>query len=177
VSAVRAPVLVLAVGNPSRGDDAIGPLLAERLEAAIAAGTTGTTGTWGPQVEVCCDAQLMVEHALDVVGRRAIIFVDAAASDPGRVAWAPVVPARGGLAVTTHSCSPGQLLRLVEGTLGEASPPSWLLSVGGHAFELGEPLHQETARALEVAWRRLVVELRALGVAVNDGDIREGGGA
>ena len=35
MSAVRAPVLVLAVGNPSRGDDAIGPLLAERLEAAI----------------------------------------------------------------------------------------------------------------------------------------------
>jgi len=171
MSAVRAPVLVLAVGNASRGDDAIGPLLAERLEAAIAMGTVG------PQVEVCCDAQLMVEHALDVVGRRAVIFVDAAASDPGRVAWAPVVPARGGLAVTTHSCSPGQLLRLVEGTLGEAPPPSWLLSVGGHAFELGEPLHDETARALEVAWRRLVVELRALGVAVNDGEARGVGGA
>jgi Ni,Fe-hydrogenase maturation factor len=29
-----APLLVLAVGNPSRGDDALGPALAERLEAA-----------------------------------------------------------------------------------------------------------------------------------------------
>ena len=29
-----APTLVFAVGNPSRGDDAVGPLLAARLEAA-----------------------------------------------------------------------------------------------------------------------------------------------
>lgn len=160
----RAPVLVLAVGNPSRGDDAVGPLLAERLEAAMAVGVVG------PQVEVCGDAQLMVEHALDVVGRRAVIFVDAAARDPGVVAWGPVTPARRGLTVTTHSCSPAQLLRLVEGTLAEVPPPAWLLSVGGHGFELGAPLHDETARALEVAWRRLLVELQALGVSVVDGE-------
>ena len=29
-----APTLVFAVGNPSRGDDAVGPLLAEKLAAA-----------------------------------------------------------------------------------------------------------------------------------------------
>ena len=31
-------MLVLATGNPSRGDDALGPLLAERLEDAALAG-------------------------------------------------------------------------------------------------------------------------------------------
>ena len=30
---MSAPLLVLAVGNPSRGDDALGPLLLERLQA------------------------------------------------------------------------------------------------------------------------------------------------
>lgn len=158
----RPPVLVLAVGNPSRGDDAIGPLLAERLEAAVA------TGAVGPQVEVSCDAQLMVEHALDVVGRRAVIFVDAAADGPGRVAWRRVTQARSGLAVTSHSCSPAQLLRLVQGTLCEAPPPAWLLSVGGNDFELGAPLHEDTVRAVELAWHRLLIELRLLGVAVID---------
>ena len=123
------------------------------------------------------DAQLMVEHALDVVGRRAVIFIDAAANDPGRVAWQPVTPAKGGLAVTSHSCSPAQLLRLVEGTLCAAPPPAFLLSVGGHDFELGAPVHDETARALELAWRRLLTELRGLGVVVADDDVAGAPGA
>lgn len=172
-AAQRAPVLVLAVGNPSRGDDAVGPLLAERLMAALVNGhaATGAEGAQGGvrvdmQVEVQCDAQLMVEHALDVVGRRAVIFLDAAANDAGRVAWQPVTPAASGLAVTSHACSPAQLLRLVEETLREALPPAWLLSVGGRDFELGAPVHAETARAVEVAWRRLLSELRGLGVAI-----------
>ena len=30
---MSAPLLILAVGNPSRGDDALGPMLLERLQA------------------------------------------------------------------------------------------------------------------------------------------------
>jgi hydrogenase maturation protease len=162
---------VLAVGNPSRGDDAVGPLLAARLEAAVA------TGAVGPQVEVLCDAQLMVEHALDVIGRAAVVFVDAAAGDPGQVRFGPVRPARDGLMVSTHACPPPQLLRLVEETLGAPSPPASLLSVGGRDFELGAPVHEQTALAIEVAWRRLLVELRRLGVTIGDGAAVEVDGA
>jgi hypothetical protein len=40
----HAPVLVLAVGNPSCGDDAIGQALAERLEAAALPGVEVISG-------------------------------------------------------------------------------------------------------------------------------------
>src|SRR5574343_38031 len=33
---MRAPIVVFAIGNPSRGDDAIGPVLCERLAAWLA---------------------------------------------------------------------------------------------------------------------------------------------
>ena len=67
----RAPVLVLAVGNPSRGDDALGPELAARLEAAAL-----------PGVEVITEFQLQVENALDLEGRERVIFVDAGTGTP-----------------------------------------------------------------------------------------------
>ena len=34
----RPRLLVLGIGNPSRGDDALGPLLVERVGAALAEG-------------------------------------------------------------------------------------------------------------------------------------------
>lgn len=160
----RPPILVLAIGNPSRGDDAVGPLLAARLTTALARATLENV------VEVLCDQQLMVEHALDVQQRRAVLFIDASAAEPGRVAWEPVHAAARGLAITSHRCSPAQLMRLVVDTLHAPLPPAWLLSVGGHDFELGAPLQPATARALEDAWQRLVDELRARGVALRPDD-------
>ncbi len=60
------PVLVLAWGNPSRGDDAIGPAFAQAVEAWCL-----------PGVEVLTDFQLQIEHSLDLSGRRCVLFVDA----------------------------------------------------------------------------------------------------
>lgn len=158
--APRAPVLVLGIGNPSRGDDAVGPILGERLADLVAARGAHDA------VEVLCDQQLMVEHALDVEGRRAVIFVDAAIGPPGRVQCEPVVPAVG-LPVLSHSCSPGQLLALVTSTLQGAPPPAWTVSVAGHGFELGAPLHPTTARALEAAWSLLLSQLGRCGVVLD----------
>lgn len=156
----RPPVLVIGIGNPSRGDDAVGPMLAERLQAAV-----GRAGA-DDEVEVLCDQQLMVEHTLDVEGRRAVFFLDAAVGPPGRVSCEPVVPAVG-LPVLSHRCSPAQLLGLVTSTLQRPAPPTWTVSVGGHGFELGEPLHPSTAAALDEAWRQLVDRLHALGVSLS----------
>ena len=67
-----APLLVFGWGNPSRGDDALGPLLVEQLadraQAQLPAG----------RLECLTDFQLQVEHALDLVGRERVLFVDAA---------------------------------------------------------------------------------------------------
>ena len=157
----RAPVLVVGIGNPGRGDDAVGPLLAARLEALVA--RIGAHDA----VEVLCDQQLMVEHALDIEGRSAVIFVDAAIGPVGQVQCAPVVPAVG-LPVLSHRCSPGQLLGLVTSTLQRPSPPAWTVSVAGRDFELGAPVHPATTQAAEAAWRMLLGQLERCGVTLPD---------
>ena len=65
-----APTLVFGIGNPSRGDDAIGPLMIERLEREQSAGRLSG-------VDLLTDFQLQPEHALDLRGRARVLFVDA----------------------------------------------------------------------------------------------------
>jgi predicted GNAT family N-acyltransferase len=90
MSAQVAPLLVLAWGNPSRGDDALGPLLAERLLIHV------QTAGLASRVEVLTDFQLQVEHALDLVGRERILFVDAALDLAEPFTVRPLQAARGG---------------------------------------------------------------------------------
>jgi hydrogenase maturation protease len=89
----RASWLVLAVGNPSRGDDALGPALLERLRDAgvDAAG----------DVELLTDFQLQIEHALDLQGRQAVLFVDAAR--PGVADGAASTATVTGMSFTSNS--------------------------------------------------------------------------
>ena len=138
-----APVLVLAVGNPSRGDDALGPLLAARVEAAAL-----------PGVEVITEFQLQVENALDLVGRERVVFVDAGTGTP-----APFDLHRAGPAAeflhTSHAISPEAVLATYERIIGGAAPESWILCVRGESFELGEALTPAAAGHLEAAWLRL----------------------
>lgn len=139
-----APVLVLAVGNPSRGDDAIGPGLAARLEAAAL-----------PGVEVITEFQLQVENALDLEGRERVIFVDAGTGTPAPFELRRVRPAPDVLH-TTHALSPEAVLATYERIKGRLSADAWALCVRGEAFELGEGLSREAERNVEAAWERLV---------------------
>lgn len=137
-------MLVLAVGNPSRGDDAIGPLLAERLEALAL-----------PGVEVITDFQLQVEHALDLEGRERVIFLDAGTGTPAPFELRPVQPAAD-FVHTTHALSPEAVLATCERLGGGVSAETWLLCVRGEAFELGAGLTPAARAHLEAAWKQLV---------------------
>jgi len=139
----RAPVLVLAVGNPSRGDDAIGPELAARLEAAGL-----------PGVEVISEFQLQVENALDLVGRERVIFVDAGTGTPAPFELRRV-HAVAEFLHTSHALSPEAVLATYRRVTGDEPPEAWLLCVRGESFELGEPLSRTAAANLESAWLAL----------------------
>lgn len=128
------PLLVLGWGNPSRGDDALGPLFCDWLESWLAA-------TGGGEVcEVVQDFQLQIEHAADLVGRRLVLFVDATHTD------APVpyefqrITARRDASHSTHALSPQAVLAVFEQVYGTAPPDAFLLGLRGESFELGEPL-------------------------------------
>jgi hydrogenase maturation protease len=110
---MTAPVLVLGWGNRSRGDDALGPLCVERLGAA-----------WPgrAQLELLDDYQLMVEHALDLAGRRHVLFVDASLQAPAPFEAGPVQAARDA-SHSTHAMSPQALLQVYVELHREVPPP------------------------------------------------------
>lgn len=148
----KAPILVLAVGNPSRGDDAFGPLLAQRLSAWL---DDDSRPAMRQQVEVITDQQLVVEHVLDLQGRRRVLFVDAAAQGEPALALHEVKPLPTPPAVTSHACTPAQLLALHQAMLHAEPPPSDLLTLVGQDFELGHPLSAASEQGLQQAWTLL----------------------
>jgi hydrogenase maturation protease len=135
---MNPPLLVVATGNLSRGDDALGPLLAAQLRDE----------GWfsGSEIELLEAYQLQVEDVLSVQDRRAVLFVDAARAGVCRgVAVQPLAPAAGPTAFT-HALPPAALLALVPRVSASPPPPAWLLAIEGEAFELGAPL-SASARA------------------------------
>jgi hydrogenase maturation protease len=139
----RARRLVVAVGNASRGDDALGPLLIDRLRAAGADAAGG--------VEWLSDFQLQVEHALDLVDRDAVLFVDAAR--PGHVDGCALrrIVADDAAPLWSHALRPQAVLEVYRRVQGEQPPPAWLLAIEGASFELGAPLSAAAERRLDAA--------------------------
>jgi hydrogenase maturation protease len=141
-----APVLVLAWGNPSRGDDALGPEFIARASALPA-----PPGT--PAVEWLTDFQLQVEHALDLAGRSHVLFVDASVScaAPFQVDALRSAPER---TAASHALSPQAVMQVFERLHGCAPPPCTLLAIRGHGFELGSAIGTAAQQHLEqaLAW-------------------------
>ncbi len=141
---MAAPLLIFGWGNPSRGDDALGPLFIEHMETLIA-----RHPEWG-EVECLTDFQLQVENALDLQGRERVLFVDASVNAP-----APYrldrISAEKDASFTTHAMSPQSVLQVYTDIEDCEPPPCWLLSIRGEAFELGEALSAAASNHLQHA--------------------------
>lgn len=147
-----APLLVLGVGNPSRGDDALGPLFIDRLEQALAPEVSSGA------VELLSDFQLHIEHALDLSGRRRVVFVDASVSAAPPFAFDRIAPAAD-VGCSTHALSPAAVLATHRRIAGEP-PESWVLAIRGERFELGDPLTPQAEAHLNAALRFFVCDTR-----------------
>ena len=141
---MSAPVVIFAVGNPSRGDDAIGPELCGRLEKWLE--IEGLAG----QFELIEDFQLQIEHALDLQDRQLALFIDAGANTPAPFTFQRIAPATG-IAHTTHELPPEAVLQVYLQTEAAEPPPAFVLCVRGEDFELGEPLSAAAEHHLEAA--------------------------
>lgn len=139
-------LLIFGYGNPSRGDDALGPLLVEQLEPLLSRDQRRIAGG----IETLTDFQLQVEHALDLTGRRLVLFVDAHLDCPSPWRLTPL-HAAADASYSTHAISPASVLRVYEDIKAVAPPPSFLLGIRGECFELGEPLSQKATAHLEAA--------------------------
>ena len=147
-------VVVLACGNPSRGDDAIGPLLLARLESWL------SESGWADDFVLVEEFQLQVENALDLQGMSAALFIDAGEGTAAPFSLLPAVPAEA-VGHSTHALSPGAVLAVYRQITGEAAPPAEVLCVRGESFELGAPPSTAALAHVEAAWSALQAWCRA----------------
>ena len=119
-------LVILAVGNPSRGDDALGPRFLEQL------------GHW-PDVELITDFQLQIEHAVDLEDRTLTLFVDASMSCPAPYQFTRLQPIQDA-SYTSHALSPAAVLHVYQQINHALPPPAFQLAIRGESFELGEPM-------------------------------------
>jgi hydrogenase maturation protease len=152
-------ILLFGIGNPLRGDDGAGHLLADRLAEEIA-------GATGAATRVLHVQQLMPELAIEVAkpSLQAIFFCDAAMPSGERSplhAEPIVVDAPSAASSFTHDLTPAALL-LYAGLFSTVEPwkppPAWLVTVAGESFDHGEGLSTHVLAALATV-PALVAEL------------------
>lgn len=135
-------ILILALGNPSRGDDALAPTLLEKLRQI------GIEARYS--VELLTDFQLQIEHALDLADRHAVLFVDAALPNTGYGTAITPIHADCEAPTTSHTLRPQAVLQVAQSVLDEV-PAAWLLAIEGESFALGEDLSTTAQQNLEKA--------------------------
>ena len=136
------PDLIFTWGNPSRGDDALGPALYELLQQESLTG-----------VDLLTDFQLQIEHSIDLEGRKRVLFVDASTSAKAPFEFVRLQPEQDA-SYTTHAMSPQALLSVYQQVNGSA-PPAWLLSIRGYEFDLGLPLSTAANKHLLAAFNHI----------------------
>ena len=125
-------VAMFAWGNPSRGDDGVGPWFADRFR-----------GRDGHGLFLVEDFQLQVEHLLDCRQGDLLLFVDAC-SAPGDALRFEEVSPTASVAHTSHALTPAELLGYYPRLFPEVPPPAFQVSIPGTQFELGQSMSAST---------------------------------
>jgi hydrogenase maturation protease len=138
------PVLVIAVGNESRGDDALAPLLLRQLQ------------DWAnghnllDRIEFLEDFQLQVEHAADLLDRELVLFIDAGMQTPAPYSFYRIEPNQGST-LFSHALAPEDVLTAYVQVYREAPPPCFVICLHGEQFELGAALSPQAEQHMSTA--------------------------
>ncbi|HVW69790.1 MAG TPA: hydrogenase maturation protease [Steroidobacteraceae bacterium] len=136
----RCPLIVIGVGNPDRGDDGIGPLVAARLKTLPGVRVVTRNSDAFAIIEECCGAE-------------AAVLIDAAAviSNPGRIhridLAADELPCELGLA-STHAFGLAEAIALAR-ALNRLPRRVIVYAVEGVCFDPGAVMTAEVAAAAE----------------------------
>ncbi|MGB5324850.1 MAG: hydrogenase maturation protease [Pseudomonadales bacterium] len=144
-------ILILAIGNRSRGDDGVAPILLERLAARI-------NRIANAEFIIEEVYQLQPEHIYDMEIADAVLIVDAATDLDANIRLGRI-KANKKAEVGTHTVSPGNLLGLYQNLLRKPPPPSFLLSIKASEFGFTEKLSCDCQRALADAESFVLEEL------------------
>lgn len=139
--------LILACGNPVRGDDAVALYVASTLREQLA----------GPELIVHTVQQWTPELAEPLSRCDLAIFLDASARfSPGFVHSESLTPSLGeNQAPLTHSCNPALLLLMSRQFYGRVPKRSYLLTIGAQSFAFSFLLSTAVERAIPDALSRI----------------------
>lgn len=146
--------LVICIGNPDRGDDALGPAVAHRLRGAMPAEVD--------VIELDGEATALLA-ALDGASTAYLVDACAGGATAGTVhrfdvADAPLPEAMFDL--STHGLGLGAAIELAR-ALGQLPPRCTVFAVEGDDFRIGSPLSPPVAAAVDDVCRRLRAEIAA----------------
>jgi hydrogenase maturation protease len=143
--------LVIGYGNPLRGDDGVGAVVAQRVKAEL-----------GEAVELIVAHGLTPEVALMVSRATRVVFIDARCGLPTGVinveAVTPEDPATATWSVG-HFLAPSQILAMAGALYGNC-PPAALVTIGGENWEPGDVVSRAVNLAIPEAVRAVVQELQ-----------------
>jgi hydrogenase maturation protease len=153
-----APVLVLAVGNVLLGDDGVGQEVLSKLD--------GLADRWGDRVEFLDGGTQGMALLGFLVGRRAVVFLDAVAlgAAPGtlhRLRNQEVLTATPGARMTAHEASAGDLLRAAA-LVGQLPPEVVVIGVEPASLETGVGLSPAVQERVPAAVRAATAVLDEL---------------
>ncbi len=132
-SPTQPRTLIVGIGSPLRGDDALGFVLVAQLQDRID----------DPAVEIVHSQTLTPEIASMMSEADLVIFADASAERAaGSFHCQRVQPDYSSSVSLVHFLTPGALLAWCENMYGR-KPTTWLVTVGARSFGFGEPLNPE----------------------------------
>lgn len=131
--------LIFSWGNPSRGDDAIGPYITDNLSKKCF-----------NHIEILTDFQLQIEHVLDLDHRDRVLFIDASFTASPPFDFYRLKAARDD-SYTSHAMSPQSLLAVYDQLRQGTAPASFMLSVAALNFELGTAISTQAMLHLNAA--------------------------
>ncbi|MDJ0706844.1 MAG: hydrogenase maturation protease [Leptolyngbyaceae cyanobacterium MO_188.B28] len=142
--------LVIGYGNTLRGDDGVGPRVAEQLEALV-----------GEQMRLLSVHQLTPELAAEMVQAEVVWFVDAwvggVKPTVQTLTMASAVPAM------DHDWRPETLLHMAK-TLYDAEPTAYHLLIPAQQFDYGETLSAMALSGVEWAVQTIKAVVEEKGV-------------
>ena len=136
--------LIIGYGNELRGDDGVGPRVAEAVEQLKL-----------PGVRTLICQQLSPEHAEPVAMAQLVVFVDAAVDAPREVQFRKLEPA-GSSQLLAHAADPRIMLALARDVYGHV-PEAWWLTIPALKLDFSEELTPETQRGLKEAVEKIKV--------------------
>ena len=139
-----APTLIIGIGNESRGDDALAPLLLRELDVQLAARKERES------IELLEDFQLQIEHAVDLLERELVLFIDAGIDTAAPWSFYRIQP-DDGQTLLSHALAPEAVLTTYTQVYRQPPPPAFVLCLRGERFELGEALSPAAVRHLAAA--------------------------